>query len=256
MVEKILGMNFDEILKGYTYDREEDKYICEFCGCEFQKGEIFKIDDRYFDAGKMIKLHIQNEHPDMLQLLMNYDKKYTGLTETQKELLSMFSRGMSDSEISKKLGNAPATVRHQRFMFKEKAKQAKLYLAIYELVFGSSNRSIVKIQASDELINAHKGAKMVDDRYFITQAEEEKILESMFSSLNPLKLKTFSSKEKKKIVILKKIAQQFEKNRRYSEKELNAILKDIFDDYATIRRYLIEYGYMERTTDCKEYWLK
>jgi hypothetical protein len=108
----------------------------------------------------------------------------------------------------------------------------------------------------DELIDIHNGAKMLDDRYLITNEEENKIIASAFESLKPLKLKLFSSKEKKKIVILRKIASQFEKGRKYSEKEVNAILKDIFEDFATIRRYLIEYGFMERTNDCREYWLK
>ena len=36
----------------------------------------------------------------------------------------------------------------------------------------------------------------------------------------------------------------------------NSVLKLIYEDYATIRRYLIEYGFMERTNDCKEYWVK
>ena len=97
---------------------------------------------------------------------------------------------------------------------------------------------------------------MVDDRYNITEKENQQILESAFEYLSPLKLKLFSPKEKKKIVILRKIAEQFEKNRHYSEKEVNQILEAIYDDYVTIRRYLIEYGYMNRTKDCKEYWLR
>ncbi|MEG0457339.1 MAG: DUF2087 domain-containing protein, partial [Oscillospiraceae bacterium] len=63
-------------------------------------------------------------------------------------------------------------------------------------------------------------------------------------------------KEKKKIIILRKIAQQFEKNIKYSEKEVNEILKAIYDDFVTIRRYLIEYGYMDRTSNCEQYWKK
>ncbi|HEX3029230.1 MAG TPA: DUF2087 domain-containing protein, partial [Clostridia bacterium] len=106
------------------------------------------------------------------------------------------------------------------------------------------------------IIDSHRGATMLDDRYFTTKAEEEKILSTLFSSLSPLKLETFSSKEKKKIVILKKISEQFERGKKYSEKELNTIIKEIYGDFATIRRYLIEYGFMERTNDCKEYWLK
>ena len=42
--------------------------------------------------------------------------------------------------------------------------------------------------------------------------------------------------EKKKVVILAKIAEQFEKGKQYSEKEVNQTLKPIFEDYITIRR--------------------
>ena len=47
---------------------------------------------------------------------------------------------------------------------------------------------------------------MLDERYEITEAEE-KNLSGVFSSLEPLKLKVFSAKEKKKVVILKRIAE-------------------------------------------------
>ena len=97
---------------------------------------------------------------------------------------------------------------------------------------------------------------MVDERYQITIEEENTIISNIFSSLEPLKLKNLSPKEKKKIVILKKISSRFERERKYSEKEVNGILEDIYDDFATIRRYLIEYGFMDRTNDGKEYWLK
>jgi len=256
MIDKIANMSIEEIKCGYSFNSQVDKYICNICGREFETGEIFKIGDRYFDAGRMIKIHIQNEHEDMLNILGSCDKKYTGITENQKELLSMIYTGMTDNEIAKKTGVAPATIRHQRFVFREKAKQAKLYLAIYELALRGAASSKKLPDKEEDIIDVHKGAKMVDDRYFTTKAEEEKIIQTMFSSLYPLKLKTFSPKEKKKIVILKKISEQFDRNKRYSEKELNSIIKAIYEDFATIRRYLIEYGFMERTNDCKEYWIK
>lgn len=256
MIDKIASMSVEEIKNGYSFNRQDDKYVCNICGREFENGEIFKIDNKYFDACKMVKIHSQSEHADMLDILSSNDKKYTGITENQKELLSMIYSGMTDTEIAKKTCVAPVTIRHQRYVFREKAKQAKLYLAIYELALqGAGNSKKLTVKA-DDIIDVHKGAKMVDDRYFITKAEEEQILSTMFSSISPLKLKAFSPKEKKKIVILKKIAECFDRNRRYSEKELNTIIKEIYEDFATIRRYLIEYGFMERTNDCKEYWLK
>lgn len=97
---------------------------------------------------------------------------------------------------------------------------------------------------------------MVDARYEITQQEEQKILSTVFASMQPLRLKTFPPKEKKKVVILRTIAKEFEEGIRYSEVQVNEILKEIYPDYVTLRRYLIEYGYLERTRDGSAYWKK
>jgi hypothetical protein len=254
-MDDIHTWTLEELEKGYTRDTENERYVCIVCRRAFENGEVFRVGERFFSAEKMAEIHIVKEHGGMLDVSLSYDKKYTMLTDNQKELLTMISDGLSDQEIAKKTGTAAPTVRHQRFIFKEKAKQAKLYLAIYELAMGKR-----KVRSSanekDDFIDIHGGAKMVDERYQITKEEEDTIISNMFSSLNPLKLKNLSPKEKKKIVILKKIAGQFARDRKYSEKEINAILEDIYDDFATIRRYLIEYGFMDRLQDGKEYWLK
>lgn len=91
----------------------------------------------------------------------------------------------------------------------------------------------------------------------MTPEEEEKIIKSMFSSLEPLKLKVLTSKAKKKQVVIKKIASQFEKGKTYTEMEVNGILKPIYpEDFSTLRRNLIELGFMERKSDGSAYWLK
>lgn len=91
----------------------------------------------------------------------------------------------------------------------------------------------------------------------LTPEEEEKILKNVFSSLEPLKLKVISSKAKKKAVIMKKIAGQFEKDKKYTEMEVNGVLKQIYpEDFSTLRRGLIEMGFMDRKSDGSEYWLK
>ncbi|EMS72182.1 DUF2087 domain-containing protein [Ruminiclostridium cellobioparum] len=256
MANDFINMTLEEIKNGYHFDTVKNCYICNICGKEFGIGEIFPSGNRFFNADRMINIHVGEEHPDLLELLTSYNKKYTGITDNQKEILEMMYQSMTDNEIAKKTGVAAATIRHQRFVFREKAKQAKLYLAIYELALRGLDKGRIRAESSDEIIDIHEGARMIDDRYMVTKAEEDKILEAMFTSLSPLKLKVISSKEKKKIVILKKISQQFERNKHYSEKEVNGILKQIHEDFATLRRYLIEYGFMERTNDCKEYWLK
>lgn len=256
MLNNLINMTIDEIRDGYSFNNECNCFVCNICGKRFEEGEVFHSGNRFFSARRMIGIHMGEEHPDMLEILASFNKKYTGITDNQKEILQMLYLGMTDNEIAKKTGVAAATIRHQKYVFREKAKQAKLYLAIYELANNGVNMDKAITERSEEIIDIHEGAKMVDERYMVTKTEEDKILEAMFSSLSPLKLKVFSSKEKKKIVILKKISEQFDKNRHYSEKEVNEILKQIHEDFATIRRYLIEYGFMDRTNDCKKYWLK
>jgi hypothetical protein len=38
----------------------------------------------------------------------------------------------------------------------------------------------------------------------------------------------------------------FVRGRRYSERDVNELLAGAFDDYVTIRRYLIDYGFLDR----------
>jgi hypothetical protein len=253
-MDDLLELSLHDLLLGFSRNPSTGRFVCAVCGQAFEKGEVFRIEDRYFDAEAATAAHVRSEHGGMLNVLLSLDKKLTGLTENQKELLTMMRDGMADRDIAAKTGTAPATIRHQRFVFREKARQAKLYLAVFELALGEKQEIAGSRQAGDDFIKIHRGAKMVDERYQVTTAEENVILSNMFSSLEPLKLKILSPKEKKKIVILKRISEEFETGRRYTEKELTAILKSIYDDHATLRRYLIEYGFMDRTQDCTEYW--
>ncbi|MBI1281883.1 MAG: metalloregulator ArsR/SmtB family transcription factor [Anaerolineaceae bacterium] len=63
------------------------------------------------------------------------------------------------------------------------------------------------------------------------------------------------SKVNKWLVILRWIATKFEPGKHYTEKQVNAILREINEDYATVRRYLIDYGYMRRELGGGDYWL-
>lgn len=242
-------LSLDEIKKGYRFNKEANAYICNYCEKAFQVGQVFSIGGNFFVPEHAAVKHIEREHGGNFMQLLHSATKYNTLTDTQKELLFLFYSGMSDSEIAKKLGVSASTVRHQKFTFREKAKQAKFYLAIFECVFDH------KVTNKDTLIPIHNHAIYLDDRYVITEQEKQHILETSFVSLKPLKLKAFSPKEKKKVVILAKIAEQFELGKKYPEKEVNEMIKPIYEDYMTIRRYLIMYGFMERTKDGSSYWL-
>lgn len=61
------------------------------------------------------------------------------------------------------------------------------------------------------------------------------------------KLVTFPLKQQQVLFVLDKIAGNFELEKQYKEAEVNVILEEINEDYCTLRRQLIEYGYMSRS---------
>lgn len=90
----------------------------------------------------------------------------------------------------------------------------------------------------------------------ISAEEKEKVLTNYFKGDFTNRIEVFPSKEKKKLILLEFIAAQFEPHRMYSENEMNEILKKVYHDYVSIRRYLIEYGFLDRNKDGSSYWLK
>lgn len=243
----------EEICRGYTGPVGDNTapaaYTCLACGQRFEQGEIYPMEGRLLEAARAVQAHLRQAHPDYLAGLIDGDSKYNTLTQNQRGLLHLFAAGHSDKEVAKVLGVAVSTVRHQKFMFREKAKQATLYLALWQAVQAAG--------ATEEgsMMPVHEHARMVDERFMVTEEERARILKNAFSSLQPMRLRNFPPKEKKKVVILNQIITLFEKGRDYTEREVNAILGEVFADYVTLRRYMIQYGFMERERDGSRYWL-
>lgn len=64
------------------------------------------------------------------------------------------------------------------------------------------------------------------------------------------------TKQKKTLVLLRWLATLFEPGRLYSEVEVNEILKAAFpEDYVSLRRDLIAFGYVQREPGGRKYWL-
>lgn len=60
-----------------------------------------------------------------------------------------------------------------------------------------------------------------------------------------------------RLAALKELARSFEAGKRYGELEINEILKTrhTFGDHALLRREMFDLGLLERTRDCRTYWL-
>jgi hypothetical protein len=67
-------------------------------------------------------------------------------------------------------------------------------------------------------------------------------------------LKMIPTKSKKVIAILEYMADSFENDIDYSEDQINEILERYYPDPTTLRRYLIDYGYLGRERNGARYW--
>jgi predicted transcriptional regulator len=67
-------------------------------------------------------------------------------------------------------------------------------------------------------------------------------------------LKTLPAQRKKLEAVLRYVVKAFEAEKRYSEKQVNEILKRYHEDTATLRRELVGFGLMQREGGGGEYW--
>lgn len=247
--ELFWNAGLEELKQGWVLSA--DKYVCLVCGEAFEEGAVYPHGQTLYEARKAVRLHLAGQHGSMLGYLLGLDKKATGLTELQRELLRSFAAGESDAEIVRRAGSGSAsTIRNHRFALKEKAKQAKLFLAIMELLDAGA-------EAGPRFVPVHRTATQVDERYAITEDEYASLIAKYLPNGPGGPLTGFPRKEKRKVALLRHISGFFKKGRTYTEQEVNEVLKPFLkDDYVTLRRYLIEYGYLDRKDDGSAYWVK
>lgn len=236
----------EELRLGYVYEDHSGKFVCFFCGAEYRKGIIYQRENMMTDAELAMKYHIRETHGSSFAFLAGLDKQYNGLSSVQKELLSLLYEGLPDAKIAAHMKIAESTVRNHRFLLRKKYKEAKIFMAIMEELFGKRNRP------EEEFVRFHAALPVNDDRVKITEKEKSEIIGTYFDGDQ---LKSFPKKQKKKLALLQHISEMFDPAKRYSEREVNSILKNVYEDYVTIRRYMIDYGFLDRKNDGTEYWV-
>jgi hypothetical protein len=79
--------------------------------------------------------------------------------------------------------------------------------------------------------------------------DEEAVLRTFFRNG---RLTEVPAKESKRRIVLERIAAEFEPGVRYDEEEVNVVVGRFLNDYASLRRYLVDEGFLTR--DHGEYW--
>ena len=115
------------------------------------------------------------------------------------------------------------------------------YYMMYSLnkdIFETSMLEIIREKSDEAEIQAQRDAEY-----------RKKVIDAFFEYG---KLKSIPSQRKKERIVLEKIAEAFEYDRVYSEREVNIIIADFYDDFCTIRRDMISENLLDR--DAGKYW--
>jgi hypothetical protein len=238
-----------QLIDGYTSTAET--YECMFCNESFKKGHVYPLGPDLVEAELAMKSHITAVHGSTFQALLDLGKKGTGLSDTQRTLLGYFFERLSDKQIQPLVGGVSlSTIRNHRFVLREKARQARVFLALMELLESGN-------QDPGSRFIEIPGSKSADDeRFAITKAEFRKIVGRNFPEGPDGMLSRFPKKQKHKVAVLVQILKRFDATRRYTEREVNGILATAAEDYTTLRRYMVDYGFLGRTRNGAEYWVE
>lgn len=142
------------------------------------------------------------------------------------------------------IGSA-STIRNHRFALKEKERQAKVFLVMMELLHEADKQQSSNDAKSSKQKNTSKDGDATE-----YAAVVKKFLPNGLSG----RLERFPRKQKHKLILLEEISKKFELDRFYTEREVNEILEGLYDDYVTLRRYLVDAGLMDRQADGSQYW--
>jgi len=246
--ERFSLASLQEVRRGYVDGPGRGEMTCLFCGEVFQNGHIYKGGADLLDAQTAMTRHIEDTHNSVFSALLGLGKEHTGLSDNQAEMLSLFSLGLSDKEIQARVGDLSlSTIRNYRFVFREKKRQAYTFIALMQALEDTME------QSQTERISIPGRPDPRDARFLITREEYEQIIRKLFPEGADGSLIRFPKKDKQKVAVMIHLLRRFSPDTVYSESEVNALLAAAHPDYVTIRRYMVDYGFLSRTADGREY---
>lgn len=242
--ELMEGYSVQEIKQGFCED--SNSYTCVVCGEQFKKDEIYNYEGKFFNGGKAVRLHIEKEHHSIKEILLNVSASDMGVSQLQLKLLNFFSKGLNDREIANQLGVASSTIRNHRHKLRERERQNKVFVSLMELLKeeGFVYRGSSYVQKLGEEWDSTNIPENVRKRVLDRYMTETGIL------------KEYPIHERSKRIILEAILVNFSFGVTYSENEIDAVLKTVYEDYKLLRDELLKYRYLDRTNIGAVYWVK
>jgi len=184
-------------------------------------------------------------------------------TETTNELLAFFKaladanrlkiigllaqQPLSVEQMAEMLALTPSTVSHHLSRLSKVglvSARTDSYYNIYQFETRALEEMAQRLLAKETL------PAVVAD--VDADAYDNKVLQTYLGADG--RLKTFPTQQKKLEAILRYVVRVFELEQRYSEKQVNDLLRQFNEDTAKLRRNLVDFGLMKRQGGGREYW--
>lgn len=94
--------------------------------------------------------------------------------------------------------------------------------------------------------------KTIEQTKLKAQIERQKVLDAFFVDGRLVKS---PAKMSKRNIAYGEILKRFEPNRTYTEKEVNTIISEVYDDFCEVRRHFVDHGWMQRDNNGSCYQL-
>jgi len=101
--------------------------------------------------------------------------------------------------------------------------------------------------------DSEPAAQPSDERGPVPMGVEDPAMAAVFRAFFVRgRLQTMPAKRAKRLIVLDHIARVLEPGVRYTESDVNGRVREFHDDYAMVRRYLVDEGFLAR--DHGVYW--
>lgn len=151
---------------------------------------------------------------------------------------ALAERSMTGVELAGRLDLTPATISHHL----SRLQKAHLVTAIAD---GTSKHFALDIQFFDprSMVVPTDRSDATSGGRSETERERGRTLRNFFDGR---RLKTIPARRKQLVIVVQELLSWFEPGRDYAEREVNEILREAHADIATLRRELVDYGYLHR----------
>jgi DNA-binding transcriptional ArsR family regulator len=139
---------------------------------------------------------------------------------------------LAGHELANRLGLTPPTISHH---------MRRLVAARLVDVLPSSQSRIYSLRT--DAIREISASVLDEQAPGPAREEENAVLRAFFDGP---RLRQIPASRKKRVVVLRRLLERFFPGRSYPESEVNEILRDAHEDVATLRRELVDYGFMVR----------